>query len=372
MLRVLALVQKEWGINPGQRFRLEQWSPHLRQEHQIDLDFRAFESPELSRVIYSQGQLSKKAALMTKDFVRRASILPTVRRYDAVVVYREAASIGPALYEWLLERAGVPFVLDFDDAIWMPSHGASVNGAFARLRFPSKTKDIARMASAVTVGNEYLARWAKQFNDDVHVVPTTIDLSKYPVQPEVPDTGAFTLGWMGSHSTLRYLEVIRNPVERFGASRRVKFIVVCDVPMSRPFANVEMEFVKWSAEYEARDIGRMDVGVMPLPDDPYTHGKCGCKALQYMAAGRPTIVSPVGVNTDIVQDGDSGLLASSDDEWFSAFERLAASPQLRRKLAEAGRQTVEARFSADAAASKFARAVQSAVAQQGADRARIA
>lgn len=362
MLRVLALVQKAKGISPGQRFRLEQWEPHLRRDHGIELDFRAFESPELTRSIYAQGRLFQKAALMSKDFVRRAAVLPSARRFDAVVLYREAASIGPAFYERLLKRAGVPFLLDFDDAIWMSSEAMSVNGVFAKLRFPMKTKTIAMLASGVTVGNEYLAGWAAQFNDNVHVVPTTIDLSKYDVQPDPGEGDAFTIGWMGSHSTLAYLEGVRAAVESFGAKRRVKFIVVCDVPQKRPFANVETEFVKWSGDREAKEIGRMDVGIMPLPNDPFTQGKCGCKALQYMAAGRPAVVSPVGVNRDIVDDGRNGLLASSMEEWERAFERLARSRQLRRELAAAGRRTVESRFAAESGAARFADAVRSIVA----------
>ncbi|MDR1990164.1 MAG: glycosyltransferase [Acidobacteriaceae bacterium] len=361
MLRVLALVQKAQGISPGQRFRLEQWAPHLQHRHGIELDFHAFESAALTRVLYAHGRVATKAALIVKDFVRRANILSLARNYDAVVMHRETSMLGPAVYERLLAWAGIPFVLDFDDAIWMPSEGVSANGVFSKLRFPSKTMTITTLASCVTVGNEYLARWAKQLNGNVHIVPTTINLSMYEVQPESPERDIFTIGWMGSHSTLRHLEEVRHAIERFGATRRVKMVVVCDVPQTKPFAHVETEFVKWSGDREAKDIGGMDVGIMPLPDEPFTRGKCGCKALQYMAAGRPAIVSPVGVNMDIVQHGKNGLLASSDDEWVNAFETLASSRELRRQLANAGRKTVEDRFTAEAAAQKFAQALRSIV-----------
>src|SRR5947207_1329877 len=109
-------------------------------------------------------------------------------------------------------------------------------------------------------------------------------------------------------------------------------------------ANVENEFLPWNAQTEARDLGAAHVGIMPLPDDEFTRGKCALKGLQYMAVGRPALMSPVGVNADIVRSGENGILASTDEEWLAALESLAVSPELRRRLGAAGRATVEERF----------------------------
>lgn len=359
MVRLLAFVQKRLGISPGQRFRLEQWAPHLASAHDIHIDFVPFESPHLTEVLYKPGHIPTKGALMVRDFARRIAPVMSARRYDGAIVYREVATFGPAVWERVLARAGVPFILDFDDAIWMPptASAKSINGAFSRLRFPGKTRTIARLARAVTVGNDFLADWARQFNPNVHVVPTSIDLSRYTVQAERASDAPFVIGWMGSHSTLSNLELVRDAVERFGATRKVRFVVVCDRPLDPPFRNVENVFVKWSGDREARDIGEMDVGIMPLLDFPFAHGKCACKALQYMAAGRPCVVSPIGINGVIVRHGENGLHATTTDEWIAAFERLAASRELRAALASAGRRQVEKRFSAEVAAAAFAAAV---------------
>lgn len=302
-MRVLALVSKAPGISPGQRFRIEQWAPYLAAQHGIEVEYAAFESPELTRVLYQPGHVASKAARILSDFARRRHDVLRARRYDAVFVYREAALLGPAVYERVLRLLGVPFVLDFDDAIWMQSGPGGANGVFSRLRFPGKTASIARLASAVTVGNGYLASWARELNSDVTVVPTTIDLGRYSVQPARPADAPFVIVWMGSHSTLPYLELVRRPVERLARERPVEVRIVCDRPMTRPFAGALNTFVPWTAENEAADIGAADVGIMPLDDTPFARGKCGCKALQYMAAGRPAIAAPVGVNRDIVQDG---------------------------------------------------------------------
>lgn len=360
-VRVLAFVQKRPGISPGQRFRLEQWAPHLAARHDIRLDFCAFESPRLTEVLYLPGHTLEKGVLMLRDFARRADAVRLARGYDAVVVYREASTLGPALWERVLSRLEVPFLLDFDDAIWMsPDAGPrAVNGVFSRLRFPGKTRKIALLASAVTVGNEFLARWARELNPNVHIVPTSIELAAYPVQAELESDDPFVIGWMGSHSTLINLEQVREAVERFGARRRTRFVTVCDRPLARPFANVENVFVPWSAEREAADLGRLHVGLMPLLDFPFAHGKCGCKALQYMAAGRPAVIAPIGVNSDIVRDGENGFLATTTDEWVQALERLAMSTDLRQRVALAGRQTVERGYSAVAAAAQFAASLHS-------------
>lgn len=368
MHRVLAFVQKPVGISPGQRFRLEQWEPHLRTQHGIALDFCVFESNELSAALDHPGNVARKAAFMLRDFWRRREDVRLAREYDAAVVYREASLFGPAVYERLLARSGVPFVLDFDDAIWMPNPpGTGKNGVFANLKFPQKTVTSARLASAVTVGNEFLASWSRRHNPNVHVVPTSIELAKYPVQPDLVNDEPFVIGWMGSFSTLRYLATLRNAIARFGKTRRTELLVVCDRPLEPAPEGVVTRFVPWHADMEAEHIGMMHVGVMPLTDEPFAQGKCGCKALQYMAAGRPSIIAPVGVNVDIVKHGENGLLATTDDEWVRAFEELAASRDLRRALAIAGRTTVLERFSAEASANAFAAAVQGIMNTTGAD-----
>ncbi len=361
MIRLLALVQKPEGISPGQRFRLEQWAPHLRAEHGMELEFAPFESPGLTAILYESGHVPEKIARVLWDFGRRAADVARAGRFDGVVMYREAALLGPAFYEHALARRRIPTILDFDDAIWLESGGGR-NGLFAKLRFPAKTATLCRLADAVTVGNDYLAAWASRLNPNVHVARTSIELSNYPVLPPPPDDGVLRVGWTGSLSTMNvHLEAARPFLEALGARRPTELQVVCSEPPARPFANVRNVFIPWRAETEAEDVARCHVGIMPLPDDPFARGKCGCKALQYMAVGRPVVVSPVGVNTEIVRSGENGLLASTDEEWVEALLRLGDSPDLRARLGAEGRKTVESGYSAERAAAAFADAVRSAV-----------
>src|SRR5579859_36651 len=157
--RLLALVQKPMGLAPGQRFRLEQWAPILRARHGVGIDFCPFESPRLTEILHQPGRRSEKAYWMLRDTGRRlGAVLEAKKGYDGVIVYREAALLGPALYERLLRRVSVPFYLDFDDAIWMPMESRA-NGLFSRLHFYGKTRTVCRLARAVTVGNQFLAQY---------------------------------------------------------------------------------------------------------------------------------------------------------------------------------------------------------------------
>jgi glycosyltransferase involved in cell wall biosynthesis len=240
--------------------------------------------------------------------------------------------------------------------------GPSANGAFSRLRFAQKTETICRLAAAVTPGNEFLGAYARQFNDRVFVLPTTIDLAAYPVQPELPQEEPFVICWTGSTSTLVHFEHGRAMLERLAAKRRIVVKVICSAPPARPIAGAETIFIPWTPEGEAEAAGACHVGIMPLPDSDYTRGKCGLKALQFMATGRPVVVSPVGMNKELVEHGHNGFLASTDDEWVEALDRLASSPEQRRVMGKAARATVEEAFSAHVVAAKFAEAVRAVIA----------
>lgn len=360
-LRVLALVPKPVGVSPGQRYRLEQWAPHAERCHGVRVDFAPFESEALTHVLYEPGRQAQKAALVAKDFVRRLSAVISARHYDGAIVYREAALVGPAIYERLLHYMGVPFIFDFDDAIWREAEAEGANGAWARLHFWGKTATNCRLAAGVLVGNGYLAGYARQHNPNVTILPTSIELAQYPVQPEAPQDAPFTICWTGSSSTLAHFEYARPALERLAARRTVTVKVICSRLPDRPIAGAENVFVSWKPETEAEDVGACHVGIMPLPDTDYTRGKCGLKGLQYMATGRPAVMSPVGMNRDLVRHGENGFLPDTEDCWVATLERLADDPDLRARVGHSGRKTVEVGYSGEAVGAAFAQAIRRAL-----------
>lgn len=365
--RLIALVQKAPGIAPNQRFRIEQWSPWLAREHGIEVELRPFESPGLTEVLYQPGATTRKARLAVADALRRWRGRHELVEADAVVVVREASLVGGAWLERWLSRKHVPFVYDFDDAIWTVGQSAS-NGLMSLARMPWKVGSICSMAGAVTVGNAYLAGFARARNSAVHMVRTSIDIDRYPLMPEPADEGRFVIVWTGSHSTLAHLETLRPALERLGALRPVTLRVICDRP-PEPFQNLTLDYVPWRAASEAVDLAAGHVGIMPLPDTEFARGKCGCKALQYMAIGRPAVVSPVGMNSEIIRHGDNGFLAADEEAWVQRLLELSADRVLRRDLGARGRATVLEGFTAQRSAAAFAIAVGDALDRKGARRA---
>jgi glycosyltransferase involved in cell wall biosynthesis len=357
--RLLVLASKEPGLAPSQRFRLEQWAPRLKQDHAIELDLLPFESPELSKILYERGHFLSKSAWVAYDFARRLEAVVAARRYDGIVIHREAALIGPAIYERLLKTTRKPIIFDFDDAIWMAQ--PEQKGWLSLLRFYSKTATICRLSNVVSVGNRVLADYARRYNSEVSIIPSTIELNDYPEIAEPADTGKFIVCWTGSGSTLVHFEQAREALEIVAARLPLTVRIICSEPPARPIAGAEMQFMKWRAEREAEDVGACHVGIMPLPDNDFSRGKCGMKALQYMATGRPVVVSPVGANMDIVRDNQNGFLAGTTPEFVDALTKLAASPELRAELGAAARQTVVERYSAKIGADKFASVVRSAM-----------
>src|SRR4026207_380247 len=341
-MRVLALVPGLYDISPSQRYRIEQWEPLLR-ERGVEITYEPFECPELNLLLYQPGKMAKKMMLVAEGFGRRFSVVKKAKDFDLVYILREAALLGPPVFERMVHKSGVPIVFDFDDAIFA-SYRSPSNGYLSYLKFASKTKTICQMASHVMVGNPYLAEYARQVNDQVTVIPTTIDTEKYRVPSRDEKKGPPVIGWTGSYSTVQHLDTMRGALKKLAEREKFRLRVI-GTP-AYECAPVNVEAMPWRAETELEDLSEIDIGMMPLPDDRWSKGKCGLKALQFMALGIPTICSPVGVNTDIIQDDQNGFIAGTEDEWVDRLTRLLRSRELRQRLGQAGRTTVEQKYSA--------------------------
>ena len=215
-MRVLALMPSIYDTSPGQRYRLEQWEPLLR-ERGVDITYEPFESHELHASIYQPGQMAQKLKLVSQAVRRRLSLLRKIKDYDAVYIFREAALLGPPVFERLVYQSGVPYVFDFDDAIFV-SYKSPSNGYLSYLKFAGKAKTSCRLAAHVMVGNSYLAEYARQVNDNVTIIPTTIDTEKYASLSYDNAPGPIVIGWTGSYSTVQHLDTLRETLKEAGWS----------------------------------------------------------------------------------------------------------------------------------------------------------
>ncbi len=363
-MRLLAIVPSIYDTSPGQRYRIEQWEPLLRK-HGLEITYAPFESAELHALLYKPGNVGQKLSLVAKGVSRRYSLMSSVKDYDVVYVFREAALLGPPFFERWIHRSGVPMVFDFDDAVFV-SYRSPTNGYLSYLKFASKTKSICRMSAHVMAGNPYLAEYARQVNPNVTMVPTTIDTDKYKLIERRNESEIPTIGWTGSFSTVQHLDTLRSALQKL--ARQTKFrLRVIGTPVYK-LDGVEVEAMPWVAATELKDLGAIDIGIMPLPDDSWSKGKCGLKALQFMALGIPTVCSPVGVNKEIIHDGENGFIADSEDQWIEKLGLLLSSADLRRQLGQAGRTTVEAKYSAVVQAPRVFELLRSVILDAGRER----
>jgi glycosyltransferase involved in cell wall biosynthesis len=347
-VRVLALVTLP-TLGAGNRLRIEQYAVPLKA-FGIELVVSSFFDAAAYRVLYRQGHTFLKLAAGLRGIARRVRDLARVRRFDLVVIYRESAPIGPPLFERILGLLGIPYVFDFDDAIFLgPIHPA--NRWWARFRDPSRVGEAARRACAVIAGNEYLASWAREYNPRVTVLTTPVDTERHRPAEARHHAGTLVLGWVGSSTTAPYLTILDEPLALL-ASRRDLLVRVVGGAYSHP--SVPVESLPYDLDRESSDLTSFDIGLLPEPDDAWTRGKGAFKALLYMATGVPVVASNVGVNADVIKDGETGFCVDAPAEWVAAIDRLAADPELRRRLGAAGRERVERLYSLRALAPRFA------------------
>lgn len=340
-MNVLVLMPYLYDTAPGQRFRIEQWARMLAPEG-VRFEFVPFYSPRLQRILHVRGHHHQKAAEVVKGVLQRARFVASLKRgWDVIFLHRELAPFGPPFLERLLVGKGIPLVYDFDDAIFLPDV-SEANQAFQSLKWVSKTATICRLASHVVVGNRYLADYARCYTDRVSTIPTTVDVEAYAPKADVHVGDIPVIGWSGSVSTVKHLRTLAATLRRLRERVRYRLKVVGTPDFALP--GVDVEAKPWNAGTEVEDLQSFDVGLMPLPDDAWSRGKCGLKALQYMAVGVPTVASPIGVNCEIIDDGHNGFLASSEDEWIEKISTLLTDESVRGRLAKEGRRTVEERY----------------------------
>ena len=330
------------GGAPSQRFRYEQYLPLLTQQG-ISYAIYPFLDARTNRILYHPGHILHKVFGILLGFLRRWVHLFQARHATYVFVHREATPLGPPWAEWLLVKVlRKKIIYDFDDAIWLQDN-SSVDRASALMKWQSKVPAVCRWSYRVSAGNAYLANFAQQHAARVVVNPTTIDIKHHHSRLQNQTTERPVVGWTGSHSTLKYLDPLLPVFQQLKRTHEFNLVVIANRPPAVVMPS--LEFVPWQLATEIDDLLRIHIGLMPLPDDQWANGKCGFKALQYLALGIPALVSPVGVNTQIVEHGTEGYHCATDDDWYNYLSKLLTNTELRTRMGQAGRQKVVDHYS---------------------------
>ena len=275
------------------------------------------------------------------DYLNRFGACVKARSFDLLWIEKELFPWLPALAERFLYRSRIPYVVDYDDAVY---HRYNLHRDPIIRGLLGKSIDSAMQhAATVVVGNYYLAEYARRAGArKIEYLPTVVDIDRYPIYEN--QSKQFRIGWIGSPITAPYLGLAKDALDEVCRQTKARMVLIGAGELD-PLPGLEKENLPWSEDSEVANIQSCDVGIMPLPDEPFTRGKCGYKLVQYMAAGLPVVASPVGINTRIVEQGKTGFLASSKEEWVQALVTLYHDAGMRSDMGRAGRQKVEKEYS---------------------------
>ncbi|MCH7535870.1 MAG: glycosyltransferase family 4 protein, partial [Bacteroidetes bacterium] len=347
--KILILANHRKDRSPGQRFRFEQYIDFLNNNG-FQCELSAMLDEEDDRIFYSKGNWLRKLRVILKCFRLRLNDVRRARHFDIVLVFREAFFTGTTWFERRLSKLPVKVVFDFDDSIWLPNV-SSGNKRLEWLKNYEKTSELISLSDLVFAGNQYLANYALENNSNVVIIPTTIDTEEY--QRVHVANSKVCIGWSGSITTIQHFEYaisfLKELKMKYGSQIEIKVIG------DGGYINKELdvEGISWIKEDEVKELSRFDIGIMPLLNDEWSRGKCGLKGLQYMALEIPTVISPIGVNIEIIEHGINGFLADTKEEWVEKISLLIDSKELRTKMGEEARKTVIERYSFESQKLKY-------------------
>lgn len=320
--------------DPASRIRIRQYKKwfELNGERIDDVFFSPLKEQEPSYLAQGLSKISGINKWTIWNAYKKVSRLPLIyKQYQYDLLWQSRLLIPENFSIEKFYRK--PFVFDFDDAIWLNEGEADVIKAFKK-------------ADRIFAGNEYLAEFAAKHNPSLVIIPTTIDTEIF--FPKNVEQEKFTIGWIGTSSNFPYLESIKSTILEFiRKTDKVRLMIVSSEPPAfLPFDNDRIIFKKWIKEQENDFLNEFSIGIMPLPDNNWTRGKCGYKILQYMACNKPFIATPTGINKSLIENSQGGLSAKSEDDWLSKLTQLHNDRNLYKSLSVNGRPFIETHYSA--------------------------
>ena len=307
-------------MGASSRLRFFQWKDDFAAFGFLP-EFYPFFTEDYLKKLYSCGKKSKLSLLLAAV----CRFFQLMRAPQKLLIEYELFPFLPAKWELLFLKRKRYF-LGFDDNVWEKYKN---NPALA-----DKYDELIRHADGVIVANDFLYEKVKPLNDRILLLPTVIQLENYQ-EPAPPKPERFTIGWIGTPVTYRYLEAFAEMLQQ--ASKEIDFdLKVIAAKHLVPISGVRMHFVDWSTENEIQELKSCHIGIMPLTDDAFSQGKSAFKLIQYLGAGLPAVASPIGENSKVIT-AETGFLASSPEEWIAALRQLAHDRTLRRKMGDAAR-----------------------------------
>lgn len=343
--KILFLVPYPFDKAPSQRLKFEQYYNYF-EKNGFDITKRPFISEAFWKVIYKKGFWLAKMFYTCTGYFRRIGLLFSLHKYDIVYIHLWVTPLGPPFFEWLVCKLSRRMIYDIDDLIFIPKTG--VNQLILKIKGKDKPLFLMKNVDHVITCTPYLDQFVRKYNANTTDISSTINTEKYrPRQDYAIGQRKIVLGWSGSHTTVKYLYLLTSVFQHLKKEGLpFKILVLGDKAFS--IDGIETEAIEWKESHELKVINQFDIGLYPLPDEQWVYGKSGLKALQYMAAGIPTIATAIGANFRIIENGVNGFLVKTDEEWINCIKRLIQDENLRRQIGQNGAKVVEDQFSVHA------------------------
>jgi L-malate glycosyltransferase len=333
------------GVAPGQRLKYEQYFDHWRSNG-WQVDVIPFQSYRFWDIAPKKGKIIEKIFWTIIGYFHRLLFLFRLRNYDIAYIFLWVSPFGPPFFEWLYCKIAKKVIFDIDDLVFL-GHASAANSWVSKLKGKNKPIYLMKKADHVITCTPYLDNFVKKYNSNTTDISSTIKTDRYAIINQYQNDHKIILGWSGSHSTSKYLYLIQDVLKELNRTHPFKLLVMGTDDFQ--IEGLEIECVKWSEEIEISTIQRFDIGLYPLPDELWVHGKSGLKALQYMACGVPTVAMKVGEAIErVITNEVDGFTVYSDSEWILALKKLMDDPDLRKSMGENARKKVEENYSISA------------------------
>ncbi|GIV26746.1 MAG: glycosyl transferase [Bacteroidia bacterium] len=323
---------------PNERYR---WFQYERQVHKhFDVMYYYLINERFDKILFHSKNILLKFFVLILTFIKRTKQIVFLNKTDVILIYRELHWFHCPFWMWILKFKAKKIIFDFDDAIFLPSGKGIVN----TLKQPySKTIHFIKNSDGVIVGNEYLRQFALKYNSKVVLVPTTVD-TNYFIPKEIKNKeNKITIGWMGSHSTIPHLLSIVSVLKKI--QQKYSHVELKFIATKTFISELNLFIEDWEKEQEVDILNSFDIGIMPLPDDDWSKGKCGLKMLTYLSCAVPCVASNVGVNAEIIEKTKGGFVVNSESDWIEKLSILIENEELRKQLGKQGREGVEKYYS---------------------------
>jgi len=342
---------------PSSRLRVHQYLPYL-----AGLGIEGRVAPTLPEPLFSQMYYSRSKWVHALQYLAEAvnslTRLAGSPNYDVVFVQKGMLSTNLRGFDRLLARIRGRLIFDIDDVLFGRSVVEFSSPFLGWLQDRNQLEKISARSEAVIVGNSYLRDRALQYNSKVFLIPTPVDTRRFQLgeKKSADRNGEIVLGWIGTESGLSYLRILEEALALLSKRYRIRLKLITRLNPRTDFSlkGVKMDWTPWSYETEVDEMGRFDIGLMPLPEDEWSRGKCGLKLLQYMAMGLPSVSTRIGANSEIVEEGEDGFLAGKTEEWVEKLSRLIEDAALRKQMGEAARRKAVEKYSVERLAPKLA------------------